>query len=104
MVHTGTDLGQQIVYLPLGVPDTDLGVEQARWADDLLSDHSAVLILEGTGRRRHEDCLVCVLQKLIPGERPVIEGRGQAEAIIHEHLLASTVAVEHPANLWQRDV
>ncbi len=40
----------------------------------------------------------------VEGQRAVVQRGGQAEAVVHQHLLARAVAVEHAAHLWQRDV
>ena len=84
--------------------DLDLGIEHAGRADDLLDDRRAVLVLVRARRGGDEDRLVDVSLELVEGQRAVVERRGQAEAVVDQHLLARAVAVEHAAHLRQRDV
>ena len=42
--------------------------------------------------------------KFVEGERPVVIGRGQAEAVVDEALFTRVVAVVHRAHLRQRHV
>ena len=46
LVHAAADLVHEVVDLPLGGPHLDLGVDEARGADDLLGDVDAVGQLE----------------------------------------------------------
>ena len=97
------DLGQQVVHLALHRPHVDLGVHEAGRADDLL-DHDAARLLQlvGPRRRRDVDHLAEPRLELLEVERPVVERRGQAEAVLDERLLALPVAVVHPAHLRDR--
>ena len=86
------DAGQQVVDLPLGGHDRHLGVDQAGRADHLLDHLLGVLELEGAGRGRHEDALGHPLDELVEAQRAVVLGRGQAEAVLDQHVLAGAVA------------
>ena len=52
----------------------------------------------------HKDRLLGLFPELIALERPVIGGRGQAEAVLNQHLLARLVAVVHGLQLGAGDV
>src|SRR5256885_989219 len=60
-------------------------------ADNLLHDLHAVLVLVRARRRAHVDHLVDVVLELLPFERPVVQGRGQAEPILDERRLSRDV-------------
>ena len=97
------DLREQVVHLALHRAHLDPGVDQAGGADHLLDHHAARLLqLVGPGRRRDVDHLAEPLLELLEAERPVVERRGQAEAVLDERLLALLVAVVHPAHLRDR--
>ena len=98
------DAGQQVVDLALGRHDRDLGVDQAGGADHLLDDLVGVLELEGTRRGRDEHGLVHPLDELVEAQRPVVPGRGQAEAVLDQHVLARLVARVLPVQLGDGDV
>ena len=42
--------------------------------------------------------------ELLEAQRPVVQGRGQAEAVLHQGLLAGAVAPVHAADLGHGDV
>ena len=63
-----------------------------------------MLVLVWAGRGGDEDRLVEVMLELVERQRAVVQRRGQAEAVVHQHLLARAVAVEHAAHLRQRDM
>ena len=82
------DLLHQVVDLVAGGADLHLGVDDARWADDLLDDPRRGLALElARGRGDHHD-LADAVQELAELERPVVEGGGQPEAEVDEGGLA----------------
>jgi hypothetical protein len=58
-----------------------------------------VLHFVGAGRGADVDHLVEVILEFGEGERAVVEGAGQAEAVVDQHLLAGAVAVVHAAHL-----
>src|ERR1051325_1791473 len=71
-------------------------------ADDLLDDDAAgqpQLVL--AGRRGHEHHARHELEEFVEPQRPVVERRGQPEAVVHERLLARAVALVHGAELRQ---
>ena len=98
-------LAQQVVHLAGHGTDLDEGVHQAGGPDDLLG-HQALAALQLPGARGggHVDHLVEVLQALVEVEGPVVQGRGQAEPVVHQGLLARAVAVEHAPHLGQGHV
>ena len=98
------DLFHEIVHLIAGRTHLDLGIDQAGRADDHLHDLRAQLALVGSRRRRNIDRLIDVLVELFEGERPVVEGAGQPEAVLDQDLLARAIAAVHAVHLRQRDV
>jgi len=56
------------------------------------------------GRGRNIDHLANALFKLVEAQRPVVQGRGQAEAVINQGLLTRAIAVKHAADLRHPDV
>ena len=96
------DLGEQVVDLALERPDLDLRVEEARRADDLLRDLLGLLELVLARRRRDVDDLVDARGELLEGQRAVVEGRRQPEAVLDERDLAAAVAGVHRVELRQR--
>ncbi len=103
-LHRARDAGEQIVHLALGGHDGHLGVDQPGGADHLLDHLGRVLELEGARRRRHEDALGHPLDELVEAQRPVVLGRGQAEAVLDQHVLAGAVAGVLPVQLRDGDV
>jgi hypothetical protein len=94
---------QEVVDLPLHGPDEDRRVEEAGRAEDLLDDLAARLLqLVRRGRRRDEEALAGALEPLLELERPVVEGRREAEAVLDERPLARLVAVVHRPHLRDR--
>ena len=62
----------------------DLGVDDPGRPDDLLDDPRRVLALERPRRRRHEHHLRHALEELVEPQRPVVERRRQAEAVVDQ--------------------
>jgi hypothetical protein len=98
------DLLDEVVDLPLGRLDHDLGVDQAGRADDLLDDVGRLGDLVGRGCGGHEDALVDALVQLVEAQRPVVDGRGQAEAVLHQDVLAGAVPLVLPVELRHGDM
>ena len=97
------DTSEEIVDLPLHGLHLDAGVDEARRADDLLHDLASRLLKLVRGRRRrHVESLSDALEPLLELQRPVVEGRGEAEAVLDERLLAGPVAVVHGSHLRER--
>ena len=92
------------VDLPAHRTHVDLGVEQARRANDLLHAVLAHAQLVVARRRAHVDELRDARLELVEAQGPVVERRRQAEPVLHERHLARTVAFVHAANLRDRDV
>jgi hypothetical protein len=101
----GPDLVEQVVDLIAGRADGDLGVHQPGGTDHLLGHRVAgQLHLVGGRRGRHVHRLAGDARELLEGQRPVVEGRGQPEAVLDERLLAGAVAVVHSPHLRDRHV
>ena len=99
------DLAEQVVDLARRRTHLDLGIDQPRRADDLL-DHlrPACSSSYGARRRRHVDRLRHRALELLEFQRPVVERGRQAEAVVHQLLLAGAVAAIHAADLRDRHV
>ena len=78
----------QVVDLALGRLEHHLGVDQAGRPDDLLDHLGGLFDLVGAGSRRDEDALGDALAELLEAQRPVVDGRGQAEPVLDQHVLA----------------
>ena len=85
---------------PADGPDHDLGIDQAGRPDDLLR-HAPLDLAHLVGTRGGGDVedLVHAPLELFERERPVVQGRGQAEAVLHQGPLAGPVAAVHAADL-----
>src|SRR5581483_12406414 len=79
-------------------------VQEPGGPDELLYHLRRVLELIWPGGGGDEDHLVDVLLELLEGERPVVEGAGQPEAVLDERLLARAVTGVHAARLGHGDV
>ncbi len=96
-------LAQQVVDLPLDRAHLDHRIDQSRRPDDLLDDHAArFLQLVGPWRRADEHDLLDPTLPLRKRQRPVVERRRQAEAVLDQHFLAGPVARVHAADLRHR--
>ena len=95
--HGLAHLVQQVVHLAHRTPviagrrpDLDHRVHQAGGADDLLHEHAAALLQLVVGRGgRDVDRLVDAGLELLEVERPVVQGRRQAEAVVDQGFLAA---------------
>ena len=87
-VILSSHLLQEVVDLALGGLDHDLGVHQAGGSDDLLDDAVAASQLVVAGGGRQVDGLAHALLELGEGQRPVVQGAGQAEPVVHQGALA----------------
>ena len=95
-------LADQVVDLPLDGSNENLGVEQAGRADDLLGNLTGTLALKLARRRGNVDCLSDLAFKLREGQRAVVKGARQTEAVIDKALLTAAVAGVHRTDLRQR--
>ena len=100
-VDLGVDLADEVVDLPLDGPDEDLRIQKARRADDLFGQLPGAFALVGSRRRRDVYPLVNPLFKLFKHQRPVVVGRGQAEAVLHQRVLPRPVTPVHSPHLGQ---
>ena len=101
---TRVDFADQVVDLPLDRAHHDLRIEQAGWTDNLLDHLPGTGQLIFAGRGGNIDDLVESLVELLEVQRAVVIGRGQAEPVLDQTLLARAVAVIHGAHLRQGDV
>ena len=91
--------------LALGGMDNDFRIDQSGWADDLLDDFPAGFFqLKFSRRGGDENHLVPHLLEFLELQRPIVQGAGQAEPVLDQHLLALPVAVVHRPKLRQRHV
>src|SRR5712692_10512509 len=67
------DLRQQVIDLSFGWANADHRIEQTGWANNLLQDSLAMLMLLWSGGSGHKQCLVDLLIKLWKCQRPVIQ-------------------------------
>ncbi len=95
----------QVVDLALGRLDDHLRVDQAGRPDHLL-DHVAAdpLQLVRPRRGRQVQRLADALAELVPGQRPVVDGARQPEAVLDQDPLAGHVALVHGPDLRHRVV
>ena len=97
-------LGQEVVDLRLCRTHIEQRVDEPRGTDNLLDDLPGVPLLVVGGRRRDEDGLRQQSLEFVEAQRPVVQRRGQAEAVVDEIFLARAVALVHAADLRNRDV
>ena len=99
------DFAKQVIDLALGGTHLHDRIKHAGGADHLLDNLALALghfpIARGGADK---DRLLGLFPELIALERPVVGGRGQAEAVLNEHLLARLVAVVHGLQLGAGDV
>ena len=100
----GLYLLHEVVYLPAGGLDGDDGVQQARGSDYLLHHLVAHFHFVRAGGGGDEDNLVHVILEFPEVEGTVVHGRGQAEAELHQRILAGGVAVIHAPDLGKGHV
>ena len=96
------DLTHQIIHLACGGAYDDLRIQQAGGADDLLHGLLGQTGLVGAGGGGYKDRLMDALFEFLKQQGPVVIGRGQAEAVLYQHVLAGTVAVVHGPDLGYR--
>ena len=95
----------KVVHLIVARTYLDDGVKQSRGTYHLLHHHAVRLPQLELGRCRTDiDHLPCHVHELLELQRPVVLGCRQAEAILHQVLLAGTVAAIHGAYLRHGDM
>ena len=95
LLHAQTDFLQHIVHLRAGWAHFNFWIDQARGAHQLLHHLAAVLLFVLGGRGRDKNGLAHALLKLLQLQRPVVQRRRQAKAVLHQRGLARAVAVVH---------
>ena len=98
------DLVDEVVDLPRDGAHLHARVEQPRRADHLLDDLVGAAALILARRRGDKHRLMKPLLELLKAQRAVVKRARQAEAVLHQALLAGAVAVVHGAHLRERDV
>ena len=86
--HPQVDLGKQVVHLGGGRADLDHRIDQAGGPHHLLDHAPGVFFLIGSRGRRDEDGLGRAGFPLLELQWPVVQRRGQAEAVFHQGFLA----------------
>ncbi len=83
----------------------DLGIDEPGGTDDLLDDPAPGFFhFVLRGRRRDIDDLVNPAVKLLEGEGPVVQGRREAEPVLHQGLFPGPVPPVHGVELGDCDV
>ncbi len=100
----GADLPVQVVDLALARPDVNLRIDQPGRPDHLLGHAVGQRQLQPSRRGGNEQHAADHRLELVVGEGTVVERRRQAEAVLHQRLLARAVTLEHAADLRQGDV
>ena len=100
----GATLLNQIVDLALERLDRDDRIDQPGRADNLLGNNRAATQLVRPRRGGNKRALIDQCLKFRVVQRSVVERRRQTEAVIHQRVLARTIARVHPADLRHRDV
>ena len=94
------DLAEEVVHLVGYRLHNNLRIHETRGPDDLLHDLPRRLAqLVGRRCRRNVDPLVLEGRELIETERPVVEGGGEAEAVVDQGLLSRPIAPVHRIEL-----
>ena len=99
LLRPGVYLRHQVVDLTQHRTDLHSGVQQAGRSDDLLHDLVRLLLFKVPGGGGDEHRLMKALLELLELQGAVIKGAGQAEAVVHQALLAGMVAVVHGPHL-----
>ena len=94
---------KEVVHEVAFRPHFNRWIKQARWAYQLLHNHTACFLKLILGRcRRHIDCLRRELFKLIQSQRAIVKRSRQTECILNQILLATAVTAPHGLNLRYR--
>ena len=98
------DLADQIIDLTLHRSNRNLRIKKSRRSDDLLHTHQLMLLLIHIRCSRNKKHLIDLALKFFKIERSIVQCGRQAKAIIHQSLLAGTVARVHAADLRNGNV
>ena len=102
---SGADFADKVVDLAGGGFDGDFGVDEAGGSDDLFDVFAAGCCeFVAAGGGGHVDGLADAFFEFFPGEGPVVEGGGEAEAEFYQVAFAGHVPFEHGADLGDGDV
>ena len=105
LVHRLPDLCLEMIHLMGRLLDSDLRVDQAGRPDDLLHEHAAALLeLVIAGRGGNIEDLMNALLELAEVQRPVVQGTGQPEPVLHQGSLPGLVSMIHPGQLGDRQM
>ena len=102
---SGADFTNEVVDLAGGGFDGDFGVDESGGSDDLFDVFAAGCCeFVAAGGGGHVDGLADAFFEFFPGEGPVVEGGGEAEAEFYQVAFAGHVPFEHGADLGDGDV
>ena len=104
LLNLFVDLAEQVVNLALNRAHRDLRIQEAGRAYQLLRAEQFMLRLVAVRRRRDKEHLIHALLEFREVQRAVVHGTRQAEAVLYERRLSRKVAVEHAADLRNRDM
>ena len=96
------DFTEQVIHLPFNGPHFDAWIQKAGGTDNLLCQVRLYPHFIGPRRGGYINNLVDSFRKFIKGQGPVVQGAGQAEAIVHQGALSGLVAVVHGPELGHR--
>ncbi len=84
-----------------GRPNFDLGIDQTGRPHHLFHHRPRrMLLFERAGGGGNKDGLAAQALELVKAQRPVIQRRGQPEAVFDQGFLARAITSVHPAQLW----
>src|SRR4051812_21434855 len=98
------DLGEQVVHLRRSRTHDHRRVDEPGGSHSLLDDLRGLLALVVGRFSRYEYGLPNHRLELVEAQRPVVERRRKAKAVLDQVFLARAIALVHPAKLRDRDV
>ena len=94
-----SNLREEIIDLPLGWLDHNLGIDESCGANDLFNEPVGLTQLVVAGGGREVDRLPDAIEELLPPQRSIVHRTGQPEPVLHQRALAGGVSLEHGADL-----
>ena len=102
--HPQVDLRHQVIDLIERRAHLEDRIDQSRGPNQLLDGLGRVCLFVLARGGGNEDRLLHETLELDHLQRPVVQGRGQAESVLDQIFLARSIALEHPPQLPDRDV